>query len=95
MESEWAQIRDRVPPVIGVPHSKICQLLDAAVEADANNAAVMLIPKIYVTPPGDDGDDSPTPECFSETASTITEKVRMLRFRVNLGNILSIPHNVL
>ena len=65
--------------MIGVSHSKICQLLDAAVDENAN-AAVMLPPKIYVTPPSDDCDDSRTPECFSETASTIGEKVRKMNF---------------
>ena len=75
-EEEWAQIGDRVPPTIGVAHSKICQLLDEAAGV-SSSAVVMLPPKIFVTPP--DGEDCPTPECFSETASTITEKVRMLK----------------
>merc|ERR1719499_2194950 len=64
-----------MPPVIGVTHSKLCQLLGAAADSISESAVQnLLLPKIYVTPPSDDCDDSPTPECFSETASTITER---------------------
>jgi len=43
----------------------LLKLFDAAITGDN------CIPSIYVTPPGD---EVPTPECCSETASTITEK---------------------
>lgn len=75
-EAGLAQIGDGMPPVIGVTHSKLCQLLGAAADSISESAVQnLLLPKIYVTPPSDDCDDSPTPECFSETASTITERV--------------------
>jgi len=74
-EAGLAQIGDGMPPVIGVTHSKLCQLLGAAADSISESAVQnLLLPKIYVTPPSDDCDDSPTPECFSETASTITER---------------------